>query len=145
MASWSAVQSAFYSRSPGPLPQQFDSHVAAEESVSKYNGGHFMGNTIRVELARHGGGRTVDGSHSMVRSPPGSCSHTVLYLVLPRDTALILPPFAGCLAITEPFRLSWFFLQINLSKMLAPEPFPRLLPHQRTYLHGPQRLFLCIG
>jgi hypothetical protein len=47
--------------------QEFDSREAAEESVSKYNEGHFMGNKIKVELS-HGGGRTAKFS-----GDPGAC------------------------------------------------------------------------
>ncbi|KAF7784574.1 transcriptional regulator family: Zinc finger, CCHC-type [Agaricus bisporus var. burnettii] len=37
---------------------EFDSREAAEESVAKYNEGHFMGNKIKVEIS-HGGGRAA--------------------------------------------------------------------------------------
>jgi hypothetical protein len=47
--------------------QEFDSREAAEESVAKYNEGHFMGNKIKVELS-HGGGRTAKFS-----GDPGAC------------------------------------------------------------------------
>ncbi|KAI0028291.1 hypothetical protein K488DRAFT_89877 [Vararia minispora EC-137] len=47
---------------------EFDSREAAEESVAKYNEGHFMGNKIRVELS-HGGGRFAKFSGS----EPGAC------------------------------------------------------------------------
>ncbi|EGO02822.1 hypothetical protein SERLA73DRAFT_70307 [Serpula lacrymans var. lacrymans S7.3] len=46
---------------------EFDTKDAAEESVAKYNEGHFMGNKIRVEIS-HGGGRT--SKHS---GDPGAC------------------------------------------------------------------------
>ncbi|KAJ7225906.1 hypothetical protein GGX14DRAFT_422909 [Mycena pura] len=46
---------------------EFDSRLAAEESVAKYHEGHFMGNKIRVELS-HGGGRTAKYS-----GDPGAC------------------------------------------------------------------------
>ncbi|TDL28858.1 RNA-binding domain-containing protein [Rickenella mellea] len=46
---------------------EFDSREAAEESVSKYHEGYFMGNKIRVELS-HGGGRTAK-----YPGDPGAC------------------------------------------------------------------------
>ncbi|KAJ3564417.1 hypothetical protein NP233_g8311 [Leucocoprinus birnbaumii] len=46
---------------------EFDTREAAEESVAKYNEGHFMGNKIKVELS-HGGGRTAKFS-----GDPGAC------------------------------------------------------------------------
>ncbi|KAJ7071474.1 hypothetical protein C8F01DRAFT_1110673 [Mycena amicta] len=46
---------------------EFDSRLAAEESVAKYHEGHFMGNKIRVELS-HGGGRTAKYA-----GDPGAC------------------------------------------------------------------------
>ncbi|KAJ7293177.1 hypothetical protein C8J57DRAFT_18029 [Mycena rebaudengoi] len=46
---------------------EFDSRLAAEESVAKYHEGHFMGNKIRVELS-HGGGRTAKYT-----GDPGAC------------------------------------------------------------------------
>ncbi|KAJ7596699.1 hypothetical protein C8J56DRAFT_294354 [Mycena floridula] len=46
---------------------EFDSSAAADESVSKYNEGGFMGNKIRVEIC-HGGGRAAAFSRE-----PGAC------------------------------------------------------------------------
>ncbi|PPR00262.1 hypothetical protein CVT24_005010 [Panaeolus cyanescens] len=46
---------------------EFDNREAAEESVSKYHDGYFMGNRIRVELS-HGGGRTAKYA-----GDPGAC------------------------------------------------------------------------
>ncbi|KAF9455006.1 hypothetical protein P691DRAFT_800016, partial [Macrolepiota fuliginosa MF-IS2] len=46
---------------------EFDTREAAEESVAKYNEGHFMGNKIKVELS-HGGGRTAK-----FNGDPGAC------------------------------------------------------------------------
>ncbi|KAI0063186.1 hypothetical protein BV25DRAFT_1990967 [Artomyces pyxidatus] len=46
---------------------EFETREAAEESVAKYNEGHFMGNKIRVELS-HGGGR-----YAKYRGDPGAC------------------------------------------------------------------------
>jgi hypothetical protein len=48
--------------------QEFDTPEAAEESVSKYHEGYFMGNKIRVELS-HGGGRFAKFSGG----EPGAC------------------------------------------------------------------------
>ena len=47
--------------------QEFDTREAAEESVAKYNEGHFMGNKIKVELS-HGGGRAAK-----FNAEPGAC------------------------------------------------------------------------
>ncbi|XP_006460116.1 hypothetical protein AGABI2DRAFT_191883 [Agaricus bisporus var. bisporus H97] len=46
---------------------EFDTREAAEESVAKYNEGHFMGNKIKVEIS-HGGGRTAKFA-----GDPGAC------------------------------------------------------------------------
>ena len=47
--------------------QEFETREAAEESVAKYDGGTFMGKTIKVELS-HGGGRTAK-----YHGDPGAC------------------------------------------------------------------------